>query len=118
MNIEIFKRNIQLSKLGIAELDNFEKKAYDFLVDKLTGLCTYTSDKKPGILYFGKNTDNIVLIYDSQKECLHVDDYKIWSFFERGLSIDYTDTQSLMEWWVGLDLDLKPKYINSFCYSK
>jgi len=111
MNVEIFKRNVQLAKLGIAELDGDEKTIYDFLVDNLSNLNTYTSDGEPDWLYFGKTIDTIVLSYDSQKECLCVIYQKIWSFFSANLSMEYPDLHSLMRWWVIDTLDLKLKHI-------
>jgi len=112
MNTEVFKRNVQLSKLGISELDNVEKKVYEFLVNNLTGLCAYTSDKKLGILYFGKSADNIVLCYNLKEEVLHVDYNIIWSFFKYNLSIESFDIDSLIKWWVGMTLNSKPKHIS------
>ena len=112
MNINIFIRNVQLYKLGIGELNGRDKKIYNFLVDNLTGLCVYTSDKKPNYLYFGKTIDTIVLSYDSKNQILYIDYDKIWSFFNDNLSMGYVDLESLMRWWVGGGLNLKPKHIN------
>jgi len=111
MNIEKFKRNIQLHKLGIGKLNRKEQKVYNFLANKLKGLCVYKSDKEPNFLYFGKNDDIIVLVYNSNDETLYVDDDEIYTSLEFKTSIQYYDIEPLIRWWVDLVLNLKPKHI-------
>jgi len=106
MNIQIFVRNISLTKLGLTELKGREKRIYEFLMENLSGLNTYTSDKKPKMLYFGKSEEDIVLFCNSESETFYVDTDKIWSFFENGLSMDYSDIKSLIIWWVAMTLNL------------
>jgi len=112
MNLEIFIRNVQLAKLGIGELDDDEKKIYNFLVDNLSNLQTFISDKNPDSLYFGKNRESLVLSYNSKNETLYINNKKIWSFFRDDLSIEPSDIATLIKWWVGVELDLKPKDIS------
>jgi len=111
MNIEIFKRNVQLHKLGITELESSEQKIYQFLIDNLTGLCIYTSDKKPNYLYFGKSQESIVLSYNYIDNYLLISSDNIWHFFSDFLYIQYEDMHSLMRWWMEVILDLKLKDI-------
>jgi len=113
MDIKIFKRNIQLSKLGIGELDDDEKKIYNFLVDNLSNLQTFISDKNPDELFFGKSRESIVLIYDSKNETLHIDYVKIWSFFRDDLLMERSYIEILIKWWIGVQLNLKPKHIST-----
>ena len=112
MNIEIFKRNISLYKLGIAELDNSERIIYEFLIENLSGLNTYISDKYPDDLYFGKSEKDIILYYDTKNEWLRVKYDNIWSFFKNDLMMEYDNIQSLTKWWVDVTLNLKPKHTN------
>jgi len=109
MNIKKVIRNIQLSKLGISELDSDEKKIYEFLIDNLSKLNTYISDDNPNCVYFGKNIENIVLSYYEKNELLNVSYEKIWSFFSRDTGMIYENIQLLVIWWGENTLNLKVK---------
>jgi len=111
MNIDIFKRNLQLYKLGIAELESNEKRIYDFLINNLTNLNLYTSDEHSYIIYFGKTINDIFLNYNSKNGMLMIDYDNIWSFFSDILSMEYSHILQLMRWWVDVALDLKPIYM-------
>jgi len=111
MDIDILKRNISLAKLGITKLEGNEKKAYVFLVDNLSGLERYTSNRRLDDLFYGKSINNIVLIYHSNKKWLFVSYDKIWSFFEKELLINVDGVESIIKWWVKNTLDLNPKNI-------
>jgi len=118
MNLEIFKRNLQLYKLGIAELEGNEKKIYNFLMDNLFGLNTYITDEAPDYSYFGKSTNEIVLRYSLKNELLLVKYSNIWSFFNNDLYMDNDNIEELMEWWVEHTLSLKPCMIHEGFNSK
>jgi len=92
MDIGIFKRNIQLYKLGIGELGVDEQKLYDFLTENLWNIDTYISNEYPEMLYFGKNRRSIILCYDSDNRILDVYD-KIWLFFRDDLYNSSKKTQ-------------------------
>jgi len=66
MDINIFKRNVSLFKLGIAELDTDEKLLYDFLSEELsdllyfkTDICTYKR-----IIFIGQSVNKIIFEYN------------------------------------------------------
>ena len=114
MNIEAFKRNVQLAKLGIGELDRLERKLYDFLIIDLSDLKKYVPDKYPNNIYFGKSKHNILFKYDSQSQWLYVN-YGVWRFLTNDLNIRYIDVPKLISWWVEATFAFKPKHIdNSF----
>jgi len=110
MDVEIFKRNVQLAKLGIAELEGTEKRLYKLLLNTLSELNVYTSDETTDYLYFGKSTSKIVLYYDSKEEALFVHFNRIWRLFRDALLNDFK-IQMIISWWVGLTLGLKTKDI-------
>ena len=113
MNIDIFKRNVSLLKLGISKLEGEEKIIYEFLINKLSGLNTYVKgDNRSDWVYFGKNEISLVLRYSSSDKTLWIEN-KIRICFELQ-SLNYNDIESLIIWWVGLTLDLKPKGIGTF----
>ena len=113
MNIENFsKRNISLYKLGLLELDNDEKKAYDFLMNNLCDLNIYYSERTPDVLYYGKSVTEFVLEYDIRDGCVLVSCSEIWSFFNRELSMTRDDIVSLILLWINIYLDLKARYIS------
>jgi len=113
MNVEIFIRNVQLAKLGIAEFNSDEKKTYEFLIDNLSELNTYISYEKPNRLYFGKVPDKIVLEYDLEDEQLWVE-YHIWKY----LIYKHIDIKPLLKWWVKNTLGLNPKHIDNNDYDE
>jgi len=112
MNIRVFNRNIQLYKLGIADLNIDEKKIYDFLVDNLSELDTYISEETPGDLYFGKDKNTIIMYYDSKKRYIHISYTEIWEFIELEIYIQYSGIESLIIWWVKKTLDLNIEHID------
>jgi len=112
INIDIFKRNVQLFRLGVSDLDGLEKVIYAFLIENLSELNKYTLDERPGNLYFGKSRDSIVLYYDSKKEYLTIKYYGIYSFFKADLRIDMDDIDSIILWWVNTTLNIKETKLN------
>ena len=104
LNLEIFKRNVSMFKLGIAELDMEELKIYEFLITNLSGLKIYTYNRNSDdILFFGKSADSIVLKYNSGLEILWVEYDKIWSYL-MGTALYYNDAISLISWWVEIEI--------------
>ena len=90
MNVDILIRDFKLFRLGTGELDDNEAKIYNFLVDNLCELNTYTSVDIPrvGWLYFGKSEIDIdiVLFYNPKCEDLYVN-YGLWYFLNEDLNI-------------------------------
>jgi len=72
LNTKIIKRNIQLTKLGIAELDIYEEKLYKSLKENLSSLKIYKSDKELGNLYIGKSKYLIDIYYSAREEIIYV----------------------------------------------
>jgi len=110
MNLEVFKRNVQLFKLGIAKLEDDDKKVYGFLIENLSGLSVYKVYKDSYFLYFGKSTNSIVLRYDSiaKSVCFNHD----MTYGSMGLNkltpyMDFDGVKSIISWWVGLSFNLK-----------
>jgi len=109
MDIKIFKRNIQLSKLGINELDKDEKKVHDFLMENLSGLNVYLFKDIPSEIYYGKSIHEIVLCHDLLDEYLLVNDDKIWNFFKNELHMNEYNIVSIISWWLSdIILNLDP----------
>jgi len=111
MIVKKFKRNVQLHKLGIAELEDNEKKVYVFLINNLTNLNSYVSDEYPYIIYFGKSRESTVLMYNSTSGYLWVSNDKVWFYFSNILSMKFFVIKLLIDWWVDITLNLKPKDI-------
>jgi len=109
MDIEVFKRNLQLYKLGIAELDGDERRAYDFLINNLSALNTYKFDKYPDLIFFSK-VGIILLVYHLEEKCLEINYHRVWSFFRENLSMVNIEIDSLILWWVQVTLDLTPTH--------
>jgi len=116
INIKILKRNLQLHKLGIGELDSDEDKLCVFLLNNLSKLKTHKSDMSPNDLYYGKSADEIVLYYEVRKKCLWVEYSEVWSFFSKDLQMEKGDIDLVMLWWVGYTLGLKPKLIDKITW--
>jgi len=108
INIQIFIRNVQLAKLGIAELEGFEKKTYEFLIENLSNLNTYICKRYPNNLYFGKSPNEIVLDYDSEYGYIWADEEEIWLFFKLDINMSYYDFSTLIKWWVERIFNIKP----------
>jgi len=98
-DLERFKRNAQLSKLGICEVDNSQQELYDILVNNLSDLNSYMIDDSPKQLYFGKSRNSIVMLYDDSRSLK-----RLWisdSVFRKvSMKMDYIATKSLLKWWV------------------
>jgi len=117
MNIEKFKRNISLLKLGIADLEGNEKIIYEFLISNLSELNTYLSEENPEYLYFGKDINKIVLYYDKISGYLYLHYHYVSSFLLNDFGMDIHDSEKLIRWWVGNTLELNPTYIQFFAFS-
>jgi len=77
INIDIFKRNVSLHKLGIGELSDVELKLYCFFKEHISDLKPFYSDNYINCVFWGKSKEEIVLVYDS--DSLKVEKY-IWDF--------------------------------------
>jgi len=113
MNLEIFKRNVSLFKLGIADLDNNERLLYDFLSEELSDLL-YFECNDPNILRFGKNKDKIVLIYIIKQKFLYVSYHQIWKQISDNMSMRYSDVQLLISWWLSDIFEVNPSSIDYY----
>jgi len=106
-------RNIKLHQLGI-DVDEKYISIYNFFEDNLSGLIEFKSDENLNSLYYGKDKDNIILEWYRYKEqelkndILYVHYDKIWVVFETKYSMQYTDIQVLILWYIGSELNLKP----------
>jgi len=107
MNIEKFKRNLQLYKLRIAELDGDEYLLYNFLINNLSDLNTYSPNNGTDVIYFGKSRMEIVLEYGPVYAMLWVDGIKIWKFLRDIIKLEVYDIQLIILWWVKNTLDIK-----------
>jgi len=113
MNIEIFKRNIQLTKLGIGELVGLEKKVYDFLMTELSDLNIYR-DMNPKNLYYGKSMDSIVLNYELDWEWSWVDDKSVWKYLVELLGVEFrniNEIELVLAWWIEYTLGFVSKKV-------
>ena len=109
MNVEIFKRNITLHRLGIGELELVEKLVYECLVDNLSRLNKYVLDEHSDYLYFGKSIDEIVLIYNRKDNFLYVRSIIMLPLLGIYPSVNrFSAIQALIIYWVGVTLELKP----------
>jgi len=109
MNIDIFKRNVSLLKLGIAELDENEKKLHDFLVGNISGLNQYLGEKYPLDIYFGNSKEDIYFYYDSKNDCLCVTKDRIYFFLNNELGVRYIDIELLILFWFEITFGFKLK---------
>jgi len=107
MNLEMFKRNISLYKLGIAELRGKEKRIYEFLLRNLSGLNAYSSHTANDYYFFGKSIHKISLYYRPRTGHLWFN-YDTQSFFKREMNMKCNNIDSLMIWWFRTTLNLNP----------
>ena len=118
MNLEIFKRNIKLQELGIDKLSGIERIIFDFLNENLTDLNVYTSDRHTYLnrLFFGKDTENIVLTYNKKSGHLNIDYDIIWKVFKYTFNMDNFVIDELITWWVGTHKNLKVNSISNLSF--
>jgi len=109
INVEIFKRNVQLYKLGIGELELVEKLMYEYLVDNLSRLNKYVLDEPSNFLYFGKSIDEIVLAYNRKDNFLYVRSIVMLPILGIYPSVNrFSTIEALIIYWVGVTLELNP----------
>jgi len=109
MDVNVFKRNVTLHKLGIGELEGNEKKIYDYMSDVLFGLSKYIQDEF--VIEYGKNKLSIILRYNFKTGVLYVSYNSIWCFFRDELGMRIDDMDNILIWLVGDKLDIKPIWI-------
>jgi len=111
MNIEATIRSLKLYRLGIGILEGDEKIIYGHLVKNFSELLLFSDETC--YVYFGKTEDKIIISYDSKMNTLYIVE-SLWYFFQEHFRINDGDTTTLMEWWIGISLSLKPKHIIPF----
>jgi len=112
MDFKLFTRNVSLYKLGIGDLVGDDKRIYDFLIENLYNLNTYTESN--GDLDFGKDIDSIVLKYYPSTKKLYILGKYFFKFFDIDSSIGFDLVIIIIKWWVRLTLYINVDYLNYF----
>jgi len=105
MNIEVFNRNISLSKLGIAELDSEEKDIYDFLMYKFYKLDIYLHHNNSDTYYFINEIRRIVFVYRFTSNYMWIS-RDVWEQFSLKVPLGYR--QSILYYWLKKNFDIEP----------
>ena len=111
INLDIFKRNIQLHILGIDSLGYREREIYEYLDYSLTDLKTYVSHIYPSSKFMGKTKGNISIEYTDANK-LYIDRDKLLG----GLKslMDETDLIHLTIWLLKLRYNLDMTHFSTF----
>ena len=107
MKIKQFIRNIKIQELGIEKLSNYEQEILDFLNEHLSNLNSYNSHEYPTTLFFGKNTQNIILEYRPFNGRLLIKQEIHWFFNKKMYSSG--EIINIIQWWIGdvYQIDIK-----------
>jgi len=102
MDINVFKRNVSLSKLGICELNYDEKIVYEFLLNNFSNL-KYEVHISTKCVIFYQDTDDILLSYTSLLSRVYTNKGNLFNSFRRLTNMNIS---TLLEWWVNISLDI------------
>jgi len=106
-------RNFQLYKLGVGDLNNKEKKIYNYLKENLSELSCFEDEDNPGVSLFGKDRTGILFKYDSKKEYLYISYNDVCEFLIEEMGIGIIGSKELVDSWIDLTFDLRIKRIYS-----
>jgi len=103
MNLELFKRNLSLYKLSISELNSYESRIYNLLVENISELKPFIEDNHRNYVFFGKSPEHIIYRYNIHEKYLHVD-FNTFKLFDVMLAHGYI--KSLLNLWFTYTIDL------------
>jgi len=105
INIDIFKRNIKLYKLGVSKLFGNELILYDHL-NRLSSLSRYIIENRSQFLLFGTSEEEILLLYNKNSKSCLIHPSKVWNIIFKKADIGYTDAKYLLIWWMEYTLNI------------
>jgi len=102
MEIEIFKRNTSLKRLGITELNKDEDALYHFLEKVISEIVCTKDNLHPDILLLGKENKQPMFEYKLGSTNIYASLTKLMIMSKR-LKISYNELSELLIWWISIN---------------
>jgi hypothetical protein len=80
---------------------------YNEFLNLFNNLEVVQSEKRPNWIIYRFEQGDSMMAYDKKNEGVYIDYEVIWSFFQRGIGINYNVTQVIMKTWLGEDYNLR-----------
>jgi len=101
-NIQQFKREVNLYRLGIGDMSSHMRDILDILNSKLSNLNMYEYDTT---LLFSNKEDNILVTYNTEENFIQADSDNIYSLLRDIDWLTHDDVKRIIGWWLDLNID-------------